>query len=110
MKKMKVLLFILKIFSYSLSDVCSNKYSAEVNTSIDSTVSLSWLIQSYKLKSKFECLAQCNFKSDCYTATYSSDSGSLDNCILFSKYFNQSELVSLEDTNLYSKDFACKLN
>ena len=82
---MKVLLFILKIFSYTLCDVWSNKYSAEVNTSIGPTVSLSWLIQSYKLKSKFECLAQCNLKSDCYTATYSSDSGLLDNCVLFSK-------------------------
>ena len=83
------------------------KYSIQSDTSIASAVSSTlWLIQSYKFKSKFECLSQCNLKVDCYTAAYSSNGSLIDNCALYSKYFNQSELVSLKNTNLYSKD--CK--
>ena len=81
------------------------KYSIQSDTSIASAVSSTlWLIQSYKFKSKFECLGQCNLKTDCNTATYSSDSSLLDNCALYSKYFATSDLVSLKNTNLYSKD------
>jgi mRNA-degrading endonuclease YafQ of YafQ-DinJ toxin-antitoxin module len=70
----------------------SKKYSIQVNTSIGQAVSSSWLIQSYKLKSKFDCLAQCNLRSDCFTLTYSLDLN--ENCVLFSRYFSTSELVS----------------
>ena len=99
----KYFLIILQIIKLVLTST-SKKYSTEVNTSIGQTVSSLWLIQSYKLKSKFDCLAQCNLISDCFTATYSSDS--IDNCVLYSRYFSTSELVSLKNTNLYSKE--CK--
>ena len=98
-----VSIILIKIISTALATT-SQKYSKQVNTSIGSTVSSIGLIQSYKFKSKFECLGQCNLKTDCYTATYSSDSSLLDNCALYSKYFATSDLVSLKNTNLYSKD------
>ena len=89
--------------------VSLQKNSIQSDTSIASAVSSTlWLIQSYKFKSKFECLGQCNLKTDCNTATYSSDSSFLDNCALYSKYFATSDLVSLKNTNLYSKD--CEWN
>ena len=110
MKKIYFKLLCLMKIILNVSSKRFQKYSSEVDTSIGLSVSSKWLIQNYKKSDKTLCLQECNLNDGCYTATYSSDSGSLDNCILFSKYFNQSELVSLEDTNLYSKDFACKLN
>ena len=83
-KKTKYLLIILQILTIGFAKN-SQKYLIEVNTSIDLNLSSLWLIQSYKKSDKTSCLVQCNLKSDCYTATYSSDSGLLDNCVLFSK-------------------------
>ena len=103
-----VVFFLIKIIM-SVSGAELKKYSIQSDTSIGPSVSSIWLIQSYKFKSKFECLGQCNLKTDCYTATYSSDPSLLDNCALYSKYFTISELVSLKNTNLYSKEFQCKL-
>ena len=85
------------------------KYSIQSDTSIASAVSSTlWLIQSYKKLDKTSCLVECNLKSDCYTAAFSSNGSLLDNCALYSKYFATSELVSLKNTNLYSKEFQCK--
>ena len=80
------------------------KYSFQVDTSISPAVSSLWLLQGYKKSDKSFCLVECNSLSDCYTATFSSDSSVLDNCVLYSKYFNKSELVSLKNTNLYAKE------
>jgi hypothetical protein len=97
------LLIILQIFTIGFAKN-SQKYSMVVNTSIGSSVNSLWLIQSYKLKSQFDCLAQCNLKSDCYTAIYSSNSSLLDNCALYSKYFATSEFISFENNYLYFKE------
>ena len=103
-----VSIILIKMISTALATT-SQKYSIQVDTSIGLTVSSIWLIQSYQKSDKTLCLVECNLKSDCYTATFSSDSSLLDNCALYSKYFETSELVSLKNTNLYSKEFQCKL-
>jgi hypothetical protein len=102
-KKTKYLLIILQILTIGFAKN-SQKYLIEVNTSIDLNLSSLWLIQSYKKSGKTSCLVECNLKSDCYTVIYSSDSTVTDNCALYSKYFNQSEFISLENMNLYSKE------
>jgi hypothetical protein len=99
----KHLLIILQIFTIAFANN-SQKYSILVNTSIDLNLSSLWLIQSYKKSDKTSCLVECNLKSDCYTAIYSSNSSLLDNCALYSKYFATSEFISLENINLYSKE------
>ena len=98
------LILILSIIKIGLATTAtSQKYSSQIDTSIVSTDSSNGLIKVYKFKSKFDCLAQCNLNSNCYTVTYSSDTSLIHNCALYSKYFNQGELVSLKNTNLYSK-------
>ena len=103
-----VLIILIKIISTALAAL-SQKYSIQVDNSIGHSVSSSlWLIQSYQKSDETLCLVECSLKKDCYTATYSSDSSLIDNCALYSKYFATSDLVSLKNTNLYSKD--CEWN
>ena len=104
MRKINLLLLIQLLFNTNCIEL-SQKYSIQVDTSFARDVSSSlWLIQSYKKSGKNFCLVECNLNTDCDTATYSSDSSLIDNCALYSKYFATSELVSLKNTNLYSKD------
>ena len=98
-----VSIILIKIISTAKATT-SQKYSIQVDTSINPTVSSIGLIQSYKKSDKTSCLVECNLKVDCYTATYSSNSSLLDNCALYSKNFATSDLVTLKNTNLYSKD------
>ena len=102
-----VSIILIKIISAALATT-SHKYSIQVDTSIGPTVSSIGLIQSYQKSDKTLCLVECNLKKDCYTLTFSSDSSLIDNCALYSKYFATSDLVSLKNTNLYSKD--CEWN
>ena len=83
------------------------KYSFQMDISINKTLTnSSWLIRNYNKTGKTLCLAECNLIQNCYSVVYSQDSSSNNNCILFSKYFATSELVSLKNSHFYFKE--CK--
>ena len=104
-KQISLISFILIIIRNIRSDQFIQKYSFQVDTSVNSS---SWLIGSYKKLHKTFCLVECNLLENCYSVTYKHDLSLTNNCALYSTIFSASELVLVKNTNLYSKE--CKFS
>ena len=101
---------VLKILISTVTAMNLSKYSMQIDTLINSTTGSSWLIDSFKLNSKLRCLLKCNLMANCYSITYKLDSISTDNCALYSRYFETSELVSFKNSLFYEKECKQALN
>ena len=101
-----IVLIIIKIVSMRTGFASvQKKYSLQINTSLKiSSINSTYLIKTYKLRSKMMCLAQCTLIENCISAQYNQNS--IVNCFLYSKYFASSELKILKNSLFYSKE--CK--
>ena len=104
-----IISLILKIITTSTMPTMSfKKYSIRIDTLINHTTGSSWLIDSFKLNSKFICLSKCNLMANCYSITYSVSTA--ENCAFCSRYFETSELVSFKNSLFYEKECKQALN
>jgi hypothetical protein len=102
MVKIQFFLIFLKVTSFYAS--FSFKYDVQRCLNISSSNFSLWYLQSLAVKTKFACLSQCNLNDDCYTTFFISDPNSNNNCISYTKFFDQSELVTSINTDIYAKN------
>jgi hypothetical protein len=98
MKKFLLIFGILK-----LTSVICDHYDFQLNTIVISTLDPKWLIQSTKYLDKIFCLNDCNKNKECYTVTFTKDSIINDNCFLYRKQIASNEMVSSQNSNIYTK-------
>jgi hypothetical protein len=99
--KMNKILLIFGILKMTL--VICDYYDAQLNKKVDSTLDPIWLIQSTKYLDKIFCLNGCNINTECYTATFTTVSIINDNCFLYRKKIPSTEMVSSQNSNIYTK-------
>ena len=106
-RKLTVLLIITIISMLKGLAFVQNKYSLQIDTSINtSSIKSTYLIEKYKASSKIMCLLQCNLIENCFSVAYNQNS--IANCFLYSKYFSSNELTPLKNTLFYSKECKAK--
>ncbi len=86
-----------------LTLVICDKYDLQLNKTVISTLDPIWLIQRTKNPGKISCLVGCNKNKECYTATFITDSIVNDNCFLYRKQLASTEIVSSQNSNIYTK-------
>ena len=106
-RKLTVLVIIKIISMLTGLAFVQNKYSLQIDTSINtSSIKSTYLIEKYKASSKIMCLLQCNLIENCFSVAYNQNS--IANCFLYSKYFSSNELTPLKNTLFYSKECKAK--
>jgi hypothetical protein len=103
-------MFKLIIFCYILNTIygqqnIGKKYSVLKDVNVVSNIDPIWFITSLTIKSKMNCMAECNKYNECHTIVFLT-SHSIDNCFLYNKNFELNELVQSKISNLYKKE--CK--
>ncbi len=98
-------LFFLNLFFTQI--IKSHKYGVKKNVNV--TTNPIWLLNSYKMRNKMNCLSKCNLNEDCLSSTFSNDYLLENNCHLYRMYFDPSEISETALSNLYTKDCKCSI-
>ncbi len=80
----------------------SQNYHVYNGVNINSNVNASLIINSTRMKSKFNCLAVCNSNKECISSVYI-ESKANDNCILYNKQFDSNETTTTNNSKLFIK-------
>ena len=83
----------------------NQNYKCKKNYEVDKTIDLQYLIESSTKNGFFFCLSACNLNTNCLTIVYQKNSMSMNTgtCILYSKIFQDSEIIVSMGSDLYSK-------
>ncbi len=82
----------------------SNNYQVQNGVNINSNVDTSWIISSIRKESHILCLAVCNSNQECLSSVYMDESVANNNCILYKKYFDSTEITTSNNTKLFIKN------
>ena len=83
----------------------NQNYNCKKNYEVDKTIGLQYLIESSTKNGFFFCLSACNLNTNCLTIVYQKNSMSMNTgtCVLYSKIFQDSEIIVSMGSDLYSK-------
>ena len=105
---MKIIILIAFGFPLILVHCTMNtnqNYNCKKNYEVNKTIGLQYFIESSTKNGFFFCLSACNLNPNCLTIVYQKNSMNMNTgtCILYSKIFQESEIIISMGSDLYSK-------
>ncbi len=81
----------------------SHNYQVQNGININTNVDTSLIISSMRKENHIYCLAACNSNQECHSTIYI-ESEVNDNCILYKKFFNSTEIATSNNSKLFIKN------
>ena len=104
MKIFTLILFVILIILVRSSINTNQNYNMKIN--VCPKISQPYFIQSIKKQSFLFCLADCNSNPNCLTIVFqkSADNSNPGTCILYSKIFQDTDLIISMDSKIVRKN------